>query len=83
MSLEEVLKSNSALQVSPDGKYLLFATFNDTEVKDATYSIYGKPGELDSQYPSIIKLKYPKVSLIFYILNRVEFFIFQFLKVSF
>ncbi|XP_043471588.1 venom dipeptidyl peptidase 4 isoform X2 [Leptopilina heterotoma] len=57
---EDVLKTDCALKVSSDGKYLLFATFNDTEVKDAVYSIYGKPGELNSQYPSIMKLKYPK-----------------------
>lgn len=69
-SLEEVLKSDSAMQASPDGKYLLFATFNDTEVKDATYSIYGKPGELDSQYPSIMKLKYPKVHFFLHNFNR-------------
>lgn len=61
LSLEEILKTDCALKVSSDGKYLLFATFNDTEVKDAVYSIYGKPGELNSQYPSIMKLKYPKV----------------------
>lgn len=57
---EEVLKSDGALQVSPDGKFLIFATFNDTEVKDAFYPIYGKPGDIDGQYPSIMKLKYPK-----------------------
>lgn len=53
--------SGSALWFSPDGNRLAFAVFNDTEVDDFTYFKYGEPGTLDSQYPEVVTLKYPKV----------------------
>jgi hypothetical protein len=59
---EEVLGSGSALWFSPDGTSLVFATFNDTDVKTASYFHYGQPGTLDSQYSDIINIRYPKVS---------------------
>jgi len=46
---------------SPDGRYLAFATFNDTQVKDIAFLHYGTPGSLEDQYPTEIKIKYPKV----------------------
>lgn len=63
MSLsEEVLGSGSALWFSPDGISLAFATFNDTDVKTASYFHYGQPGSLESQYSEIVNIRYPKVS---------------------
>ncbi|XP_020277836.1 venom dipeptidyl peptidase 4 isoform X2 [Pseudomyrmex gracilis] len=58
---EEVLSSATAMWYSPDGRHLAFATFNDTVVKDITYFHYGEPGSLNDQYPTSVKIKYPKV----------------------
>ncbi|XP_018402470.1 PREDICTED: venom dipeptidyl peptidase 4-like [Cyphomyrmex costatus] len=57
---EEVFRSATAVWFSPDGQYLAFATFNDTVVKDMAYFHYGTPGSLEDQYPTEVKIKYPK-----------------------
>ncbi|KAG7207518.1 hypothetical protein KM043_009149 [Ampulex compressa] len=57
---EEVLGKGSALWFSPDGQHLAFASFNDTGVKDAAFFYYGEPGSLKYQYPTEVKIKYPK-----------------------
>ncbi|XP_015435502.1 PREDICTED: venom dipeptidyl peptidase 4 [Dufourea novaeangliae] len=57
---EEVLASAVALWFSPDGNHLAFATYNDTRVKDMSILYYGKPGILVDQYPTEVKIKYPK-----------------------
>lgn len=57
---EEVLHEASAVWFSPDGSRLVYATFDDTNVKDISYFHYGEPGSLEDQYPTEIKLKYPK-----------------------
>lgn len=57
---EEVLGSGSALWFSPEGTSLAFATFNDGDVKTASYFHYGNPGTLDSQYSDTINIRYPK-----------------------
>lgn len=59
---EEVLGSGSALWFSPEGTSLAFATFNDSDVKMASYFHYGNPGTLESQYSDTINIRYPKVS---------------------
>jgi len=58
---EEVFGSATAMWFSPDERYLAFASFNDTLVKDMVYFHYGLPGSLDDQYPKEMKIKYPKV----------------------
>ncbi|KAL0119761.1 hypothetical protein PUN28_007890 [Cardiocondyla obscurior] len=58
---EEVFGSPIGMWYSPDGRYLAFATFNDTQVKDIVYPHYGAPGSLEDQYPTEVKIKYPKV----------------------
>ncbi|XP_030761347.1 venom dipeptidyl peptidase 4 [Sitophilus oryzae] len=58
---EEVLGSGTALWFSPDGKHLAYAKFNDTNVKDFFYFLYGTPGSLTDQYPTVAEIKYPKV----------------------
>lgn len=58
---EEVFRSAVAMWYSPDGQHLAFATFNDTVVKDMAYFYYGVPGAFENQYPTQVKLKYPKV----------------------
>ncbi|KDR23986.1 hypothetical protein L798_07923, partial [Zootermopsis nevadensis] len=57
---EEVLGSGSALWFSTDSTLLAFATFNDLDVKTASYFHYGQPGTLESQYSDTIKIRYPK-----------------------
>lgn len=57
---EEVLASATAVWFSPNGQHLAFATFNDTVVKDMAYFHYGTPGSLEDQYPTEVKIKYPK-----------------------
>ncbi|XP_015601081.1 venom dipeptidyl peptidase 4 isoform X2 [Cephus cinctus] len=57
---EEILGTGSAVWFSPDGNHLAFATFDDTDVKEATYYYYGEPGDAEYQYPTDVKIKYPK-----------------------
>ncbi|XP_052133194.1 inactive dipeptidyl peptidase 10-like, partial [Frankliniella occidentalis] len=55
----EILQSNRAIWISPDAKYLLFASFNDTRVGELKYPWYG--GLQDGlKYPKIRTLRYPK-----------------------
>ncbi|CAH0556830.1 unnamed protein product [Brassicogethes aeneus] len=58
---EEVLGTGSAMWFSPDGQKLAFATFDDTNVDNFTYIIYGEPGSLKDQYTTPVTIKYPKV----------------------
>ena len=62
-----MLGSPVAFWISPDGRHLAFATFNDTNVRDIVISKYGSPGNLKDQYPNEIKIKYPKVDIRSYI----------------
>lgn len=59
---EEVLEDSKALWFSPNGTKLVYATMNDTNVRNVTFWKYGDPGNLDSQYVQEIVFKYPKVS---------------------
>uniref|UniRef100_A0A8C3VJJ6 Dipeptidyl peptidase 4 n=1 Tax=Catharus ustulatus TaxID=91951 RepID=A0A8C3VJJ6_CATUS len=54
---EEMFGTNSALWWSPNGKFLAYASFNDTEVPVIEYSLYS---EETLQYPKTIKIPYPK-----------------------
>jgi dipeptidyl-peptidase-4 len=58
---EEVLGTGSALWFSPDGKKIAFASFNDTLVDEFIYFTYGNPGDLEDQYPTEVRIRYPKV----------------------
>lgn len=59
---EEVLGTDAASWFSPDGKYLAFIRFNDTEVQEAVYDVYSKGNpEENLQYPEEVHLRYPKV----------------------
>ncbi|XP_019492386.1 PREDICTED: dipeptidyl peptidase 4 [Hipposideros armiger] len=54
---EEVFSTHSALWWSPNGTFLAYAQFNDTEVPPIEFSIY-----LDEslQYPKTMRIPYPK-----------------------
>lgn len=57
---EEVLGSDAAAWFSPDGNYLAYASFDDTNVREYMYEIYGD-GKGEFQYPREVHLRYPKV----------------------
>lgn len=59
---EEVLEGTKALWFSPNGTKLVFATMNDTKVRNVTFWKYGDPSSLDSQYVKPVVIKYPKVT---------------------
>ncbi|XP_068936291.1 prolyl endopeptidase FAP [Petaurus breviceps papuanus] len=54
-SSEEMLAIKYALWWSPNGRFLAYAEFNDTDIPVITYSYYG-----DEQYPRTINIPYPK-----------------------
>uniref|UniRef100_A0A8D2N9X3 Dipeptidyl peptidase 4 n=1 Tax=Zonotrichia albicollis TaxID=44394 RepID=A0A8D2N9X3_ZONAL len=54
---EEMFGTHSALWWSPNGNFLAYASFNDTEVPVIEYSSYS---EDTLQYPKTIKIPYPK-----------------------
>lgn len=53
--------TGSALWFSPDGSRVAFAQFNDTLVKQYSYTLYGNPGNIQDQYPRTVSVRYPKV----------------------
>nr|XP_040581987.1 inactive dipeptidyl peptidase 10-like [Lepeophtheirus salmonis] len=53
---EDILKQGNAIWVSPNGKKIVYATFNDTNVQEVVFEKFGS-GET---YPSTQKLRYPK-----------------------
>ncbi|KFQ33494.1 Dipeptidyl peptidase 4, partial [Mesitornis unicolor] len=55
---EEMFGTHSALWWSPNGTFLAYAVFNDTEVPVIEYSFYS---EDTLQYPKTIRIPYPKV----------------------
>lgn len=65
---EEVFGSGSALWFSPDGKKLAYAQFNDTNLADFSYYIYGTAGSMDDQYPTTRTIKYPKVCINYWLI---------------
>ncbi|CAG5056647.1 unnamed protein product [Parnassius apollo] len=58
---EEVFNAAEALWFSPNGTYLVVASFDDRHVESAIYPYYGSTSDLDNQYPQLIQFKYPKV----------------------
>ncbi|KAJ8683546.1 hypothetical protein QAD02_019338, partial [Eretmocerus hayati] len=57
---EEVLATDAAAWFSPSGEHLVFATFNDSEVREAILMRYGQPGDLENQYATEERIRYPK-----------------------
>ncbi|XP_063241591.1 inactive dipeptidyl peptidase 10-like [Bacillus rossius redtenbacheri] len=55
----EVLKTAGATWFSPDGRYLLYASFNDSLVGEVKYPSYGG-AETRPRYPKMRSLRYPK-----------------------
>ena len=63
---EEVLETSKGFWFSPNGEYLAFASFNDSEVLEMMIPDYGVPQSFDFQYPKEKKIKYPKVKSHFF-----------------
>ena len=57
---EDILKSGHAVWVAPDGAGIVYATFNDSEVEEVQFEVYGQ-GEGDDAYPGVSSIRYPKV----------------------
>lgn len=60
---EEVLGTDAASWFSPNGEKLAFIRFDDVNVREAVYNIYGD-GTGDHLYPEEVHLRYPKVTTI-------------------
>lgn len=58
---EEVFSTKEALWFSPDASEIAFIKFDDTLVPKINIPIYGKPGDIDDQYPGELIVDYPKV----------------------
>lgn len=55
-----MLATKYALWWSPNGKYIAYVQFNDTNIPIIEYSYYG-----EEQYPRKITIPYPKVCCFF------------------
>lgn len=55
--VEEIIQTRKCMWISPDGRYLAFATFNDSAVGEFKYPVF----KTNHQYPEIFSLSYPKV----------------------
>ena len=56
---EEVLSTDHALWWSPEGGYIVYLMFNDTEVQPFQFPVYGSR---TNQYTEIESIAYPKVT---------------------
>ena len=54
---EEILSTDHALWWSPDGQYILYAVFNDSNVRKFSFPYYG---DMRNQYGEERKIAYPK-----------------------
>uniref|UniRef100_A0A182JFB8 Venom dipeptidyl peptidase 4 n=1 Tax=Anopheles atroparvus TaxID=41427 RepID=A0A182JFB8_ANOAO len=59
---EEVFGTDATLWFSPDGQRLAMASFDDRDVKEFSYHVYGSPNDPDKQYPEELRIRYPKVN---------------------
>lgn len=57
---EEIFSDSNAMWFSPEGDKLAYATFNDHDVDVMSIPYYGNPANLDTQYPKIFNVRYPK-----------------------
>lgn len=58
---EEVFSTHSALWWSPNGTFLAYAQFNDTEVPPIEFSFYSDESQ---QYPKTLRIPYPKAGAV-------------------
>ena len=61
---EDILKRDQAIWVSPDGTKIVYATFNDSQVQNVQWKIYGDGRDASvNPYPKEAYMRYPKVSI--------------------
>ena len=59
---EDILKSDNAIWISPDGQKIVYATFNDSQVQSVQWKIYGDGRDASvNPYPTEAFMRYPKV----------------------
>ena len=61
---EDILKRDNAIWMSPDGTKVVYATFNDTNVQQVRWKLYGGEDNNDDHldpYPKEKFMRYPKV----------------------
>ncbi|XP_073941055.1 uncharacterized protein [Choristoneura fumiferana] len=58
---EDVMYTGQATWFNPDGSYLAFASYNDTEVESYSYYYFVDKSDPEDLYPELVDLKYPKV----------------------
>ncbi|KAI8427635.1 hypothetical protein MSG28_002118 [Choristoneura fumiferana] len=57
---EDVMYTGQATWFNPDGSYLAFASYNDTEVESYSYYYFVDKSDPEDLYPELVDLKYPK-----------------------
>ena len=64
------MKSDNAIWISPDGKKIVYATFNDSQVQSVQWKLYGDGRDANvNPYPTEAFMRYPKVCTKYGILN--------------
>ena len=59
---EDILKKDNAIWISPDGKKVVYATFNETQVQSVKWKVYGNGFDASiNPYPKEAFMRYPKV----------------------
>ena len=60
---EDILKAPKALWPSEDGKRIVYATFDDSEVEEVRWQVYKETEEAGADpYPKVETMRYPKVN---------------------
>ena len=59
---EDILRSDNAIWISPDGKKVVYATFNDSNVANVKWKMFGNGMDASvNPYPREAFMRYPKV----------------------
>ena len=60
--IEEVLSQDNAIWIANSGKRMVYASFDDRQVDQMEFSLYGNPSSVQYQYPVTTSIRYPKVT---------------------
>ena len=62
---EDILRSDNAIWISPDGKKVVYATFNDSKVTNVKWKMFGNGMDASvNPYPREAFMRYPKVRIL-------------------
>ena len=74
------MKSDNAIWISPDGKKIVYATFNDSQVQSVQWKLYGDGRDANvNPYPTEAFMRYPKVCTLFS--NKCSFLSYETCKI--